>query len=71
MEHIKKFKNDNKILTEEMKDIILEYYILYMKILYETKVKILNIKFLYFVINHLHLDYKIYIDLKPKDLKKL
>ena len=52
-----------------MSDIVLKYYILYMKFLYETKVKISNIKFLYFIINHLHLDYKIYIDLKPKDLK--
>ena len=53
-----------------MSDINLEYYILYMEFLYETKVKISNIKFLYFILNHLHLDYKIYIDLKSKDFEK-
>ena len=46
-------KNDNKILTEIIADITLEYYILYMEFLYETKVKISNIKFFYFIINHL------------------
>ena len=39
-----------------------------MKFLYEIKVKISNIMFLYFIINHQHLDYRIYINLKPKDL---
>ena len=74
MERIKKFykliKNDNKILTEEMTDIILEYYILYMRFLYKTKVKLSNIKqILYFIINRLHLEYTIYVDLKSEDFK--
>ena len=52
-----------------MTNIFLEYYILYVEVLYETNVKISNIKFLYFIVNHLHLDYTIYVDLKSKDLK--
>ena len=66
---IKLIKNDNRILTEEMTDVILKYYILYIKFLYETKIKISNIKLLYFIINRLHLDYTIYVNLKSEDLK--
>ncbi len=67
---IKILKNDNKKLTEEMTDVILDYYALYMKFLYETGVKISNIKFLYFIVNYLNLDYIIYIEVKNEDLNK-
>ena len=40
-----------------------------MEFLYETKIKISNIKLLYFIINRLNLDYTIYVNLKSKDLK--
>ena len=66
---IKLIKNDNRKLTEEMVEIILKYYKLYMEFLYETKIKISNIKLLYFIINRLHLDYTIYVNLKSEDLK--
>ena len=66
---IKLIKNDNRKLTEEMIEIILKYYKLYMEFLYETKIKISNIKLLYFIINRLNLDYTIYVNLKSEDLK--
>jgi hypothetical protein len=67
---IKLLKNDNKKLTEEMTDVILDYYVLYMNFLYETGVKISNIKFLYFIVNYLNLNYVIYTEVKNEDLIK-
>ena len=67
---IKILKNDNKKITEEMVNEILNYYILYMNFLYETNIKISNIKFLYFIVNYLNLDYVIYTNVKNEDLRK-
>ena len=67
---IKILKNDNKKLTEEMVNVILDYYMLYMNFLYETDIKISNIKFLYFIVNYLNLDYVIYVEVKNEDMVK-
>ena len=67
---IKILKNDNKKLTEEMVNVILNYYILYMNFLYEKGIKISNIKFLYFIVNYLNLDYVIYTEVKNEDMVK-
>ena len=67
---IKILKNDNKKLTEEMVNVILDYYILYMNFIYETDIEISNIKFLYFIVNYLNLDYVIYVEVKNEDLSK-
>ena len=65
---IKILKNDNKKLTEKMVNVILDYYMLYMNFIYETNIKISNIKFLYFIVNYLNLDYVIYVEVKNEDL---
>ena len=67
---IKILKNDNKKITEEMGNEILNYYMIYMNFLYETDIKISNIKFLYFIMNYLNLDYVIYTNVKNDDLRK-
>ena len=53
-----------------MENVILDYYMLYMNFLYETDIKISNIKFLYFIVNYLNLDYVIYVEVKNEDMVK-
>ena len=49
---------------------ILNYYMIYINFLYETDIKISNIKLLYFIVNYLNLDYVIYTNVKNDDLIK-
>ena len=64
----KNIKQDNRILNNEMIDILLKYYYYFLKFIHITNLKLNNMKYIWFIIRYFSLNYEVYVKVTNKDL---